>query len=256
MGMKIKKLIQTPFSAELRDPKRNRPINSLTADDISVAYQPIVDLATGQLFALEALVRCKIEAYTDPTELFKQAIKEDSCGYLGRAIREVVFANEMHTRLFINIHPAELASHWLVRPDDPLCFHRQEVYLEITESAVIEYYDLCLNVLKEVCSRNNAHLVIDDLGAGYSNLMRLVDLYPSIVKLDLTLARQLDQNKRKQILVRHLVDLCLELGAKVVVEGIETIEELKAVRDTGAHYGQGYLLACPSHPAPPVNWPL
>ncbi len=256
MGMKLKNLIWTSSPPELKNPKKNRPIKSIKAEDIGVVYQPIVDLSTGQLFAQEALVRCKIEAYANPTMLFDQAVKEDSCGILGRTIREEVFADEISTRLFVNIHPAELSSHWLVRPDDPLCFHRQEVYLEITESAVIEYYDLCLNVLKEVCSRNNAHLVIDDLGAGYSNLMRLVDLYPSVVKLDLTLARHLDKDKRKQILVRHLVNLCVELNAQVVVEGIETIDELKAVRDTGAHYGQGYLLARPGHPAPPVNWPL
>jgi EAL domain-containing protein (putative c-di-GMP-specific phosphodiesterase class I) len=56
--------------------------------------------------------------------------------------------------------------------------------------------------------------------------------------------------------VRYIVDLCLELGAKVVAEGIETLDELKAARDCGAQYGQGYLLARPSYPAPDPTWPL
>jgi EAL domain-containing protein (putative c-di-GMP-specific phosphodiesterase class I) len=256
MGRKSKILDEALVSQESHGNGELRPVKSISSDDIWVVYQPIVEMSTGLLFAHESLVRCTVEHYTDPVNLFDQAVKEDSCGSLGRAIREVAFANNPDNRLFVNIHPSELMSPWLVRPDDPLCFHKPEVFLEITESAVIEYYDLCVNVLTEVCSRNNAHLVIDDLGAGYSNLLRLVELYPSVVKLDIALTRNLDKDHRKQILVRHIVEMCVELNAKVVVEGIETINELKAVRDTGAHYGQGYLLARPGFPPPHVKWPL
>jgi EAL domain-containing protein (putative c-di-GMP-specific phosphodiesterase class I) len=233
-----------------------RTVRSLTTADLTVHYQPIVDLQNGQLFAHEALARCNVEKFANPLRLFQEAVKEKTCGYLGRTIREIVVEQNPGTRLFVNIHPVELASRWLVRPDDPICSYPEQIYLEITESATLEYYDLCVSVLKEVCARTGAYLVIDDLGAGYSNLKRLIDLYPAVVKLDLTLARDLDKDTRKQILVRHLVELCVDLGAKVVVEGIETLDELMAARDTGAHYAQGYLLARPSFPPPVPTWPL
>ena len=233
-----------------------RSVRSLSLEELKIAYQPIVDLQKGGAFAYEALVRCEVEEYANPMVLFEKAVEEDGCGQLGRKIRESIFSTNVGERLFINVHPLELSSRWLVRPDDPLCYSREEVFLEVTESATLHYYDLCVSVLKEVCSRTGCHLVIDDLGAGYSNLNRIVELYPSVVKLDLVLARELDKNKRKQILVSQLVKLCVELNAKVVIEGIETLEELKAARDTGAHYAQGYYLARPAFPPPHVSWPL
>ena len=65
-------------------------------------------------------------------------------------------------------------------------------------------------------------LVVDDLGAGYSNLMYIVDLYPEVVKLDRKLVTDLHRKPRQQMLVRHIVALCDGLGARVVAEGIET----------------------------------
>jgi EAL domain-containing protein (putative c-di-GMP-specific phosphodiesterase class I) len=101
-----------------------------------------------------------------------------------------------------------------------------------------------------------AHLVIDDFGAGYSNLKRVIDLEPAIVKLDRELITGIDQHRRQQELIRYVVQLCEGLGARVVAEGIETVEELKAVREVGVHYVQGYLLARPAYPMPEVDWPL
>jgi EAL domain-containing protein (putative c-di-GMP-specific phosphodiesterase class I) len=233
-----------------------RSTRSLTVGDLDVVFQPIVDLQTGRARGFEALVRCKWREYRNPIDLFVQAGEERSCGRVGRLIREVTFERGGGTPLFVNIHPEELESRWLVRPDDPLCFHDDDLFLEITESATFEQFDLCHDVLKEVCARTGAHLAIDDLGAGFSNLERIVDLEPKIVKLDLSLVKGIEKNPRKQILIRHLVQLSEDLGAQVVVEGIETTDELSAVRDTGAHFGQGYLLARPSWPAPSVNWPV
>ena len=156
----------------------------------------------------------------------------------------------------MNIHPEELSSRWLVRPDDPLTYHEGELFLEITESAAFEYFDLCRSVLREVCLRTSANLVVDDLGAGHSNLRRVLDLEPAVVKLDRELVREIDKNRRQFVLVKAVVDLCKDLGAQVVCEGIETVDELKAVRDTGADYAQGYLVARPGYPAPATNWPL
>src|SRR5258706_15609390 len=96
-------------------------------------------------------------------------------------------------------------------------------------------FQLCLDVLRDVRSRSNSiHLVIDDLGAGYSTLGRIADLEPRFVKLDRDLVTNLDLHPRRQQLVTSVVKLCTELGASVVAEGIETHGEYSAVCDTGA----------------------
>jgi EAL domain-containing protein (putative c-di-GMP-specific phosphodiesterase class I) len=219
-------------------------------------YQPIVDVHGGRFLAYEALVRCRHPLYNNPAALFRAASEQRSCGHLGRVIRQVAFARCDSKPLFVNVHPDELSSRWLVRPDDPMGFHGHDVYLEITETAAFTHFDLCMGVLKEVCNRTGAHLVVDDFGAGHSNMQRVMDLRPAIVKLDGALIRNLHRDKRRQILVKHVVDLCTDLGAKVVAECVETVEELKAARDLGAHFAQGFLLAKPDYPAPAAVWPL
>lgn len=233
-----------------------RSTRLITTADLDVVFQPIVDLGTGTTFALEALVRCKWPEYKNPAVLFERAVAERATGRLGRPIRDVTFARGAGQPLFINVHPDELSSRWLVRPDDPLNYHDADVYLEITESAAFEYFDLCRGVLSEICSRSRVHLVVDDFGAGHSNLKRVLDLEPSVVKLDRELISGLDKNPRQQVLVKSVVEICKDLGATVVAEGIETKEELDRVRDAGADYAQGYLLARPAYPVPPVSWPL
>jgi len=231
-------------------------VRAMTVADINMVFQPIVDITTGQLFAHEALVRCKLPQYASPTLLFLAAEKENACGHLGRIIRQQTFERCQDTALFVNIHPEELSQRWLVRPDDPIFFHEREVYLEITESAAFTHYDLCMSVLKDVCARSGAYLVVDDYGAGHSNLARILDLNPKIVKLDGALIRGIDKDPRRQLMVRHMVALCTDLGAKVVAECIETAEELKAVADQGVHFAQGYVLARPAFPVPEIHFPL
>ena len=75
------------------------------------------------------------------------------------------------------------------------------------------------------------------------------------MKLDRNLIQHLDVRPRQQKLVKMVVHLCNELGASVVAEGIETTAELKAAIDSGAQYGQGYVLARPAFPVPKVAWP-
>jgi len=113
-----------------------------------------------------------------------------------------------------------------------------------------------MSVLKDVCARSGAHLVVDDYGAGHSNLARILDLNPKVVKLDGALIRGIDKDPRRQLMVRHMVALCADLGAKVVAECIETVEELKAVTDQGVHFAQGYVLARPAFPLPDFHFPL
>jgi EAL domain-containing protein (putative c-di-GMP-specific phosphodiesterase class I) len=218
-------------------------------------FQPIVDMQDGALFAHEALVRCSRPELANPLVLFERAVEAGCVGRLGRMIRDIAVPLSGKKPVFVNVHPQELQEGWLVRPDDPIYSHDAEIFLEVTESVPLSHYALCLSVLREVRVRGGIHLVVDDLGAGYSNLRRIADLEPRVVKLDRGLIIGVDQNRRQQQLVASVVRLCNDLRALVVAEGIETEDELSALRDTGAHYGQGYLFARPAYPMPAVTWP-
>jgi EAL domain-containing protein (putative c-di-GMP-specific phosphodiesterase class I) len=253
LGVVPKKLSWT-MNDEMPDDAHG--VRALTTADLGVVFQPIVDMVTGRTFAHEALARPKKPEYPNPMVLFQAAEQEEGCGRLGRLIRQVAFSTCGDVALFVNVHPQELSSHWLVQPDDPIGFHNRPVYLEVTETAAFTHFELCLRVLKDLCRRTGAALVVDDFGAGYSNLERVADLAPAIVKLDLALTRDIPRHKPRQIVVKHMVNMCNELGAKVVAEGVETLDELKCVRDLGVNYAQGYLLARPAAPPPGHDWPF
>jgi EAL domain-containing protein (putative c-di-GMP-specific phosphodiesterase class I) len=212
-------------------------------------------LTTGSLFAYEALVRCRKPELANPLVLFERAVAAGCAGRLGRMIREIAMPLAAGLPLFLNVHPQELQERWLVRPDDPIYQHDSEVFLEITESVPLTHFELCIDVLREVRDRSGIHLVVDDLGAGYSNLKRIADLAPQVVKIDRGLVYGVDRNPRQHQLVTSVVRLCTDLHAVVVAEGIETEDELRALSDTGAHYGQGFLFARPAFPMPAVTWP-
>lgn len=223
--------------------------------DVSVVFQPIVDLLNGTVFAYEALARCKTKGLENPMVLFEHASEQQQCGPLGRRIRELATADCAEHPLFLNVHPHELSDRFLVQPDDPIFGHEPGVYLEITESVPLSHHALVLGTIREVRGKG-VGLVVDDLGAGYSNLRYIADLEPEIVKLDRGLIIQLHDDPRRARLVASIVRLCGDLGARVVAEGVETPDELSAIVDAGVHYVQGYLLARPAHPPPkPTSQP-
>lgn len=218
------------------------------------AFQPIVDLKTGKIFAHESLARTKAPEFDGPMALFAAAVAENMTGQLGRLLRALSLEGCPDHPLFINIHPAELNEKWVVQPDDPIFNHSSDVYLEITEAVPLSHFRLCKDMLAEVRGRG-VHLVVDDLGAGYSNLKYIADLHPRVVKLDRDLIAGLTKDSRLFKLVSAIVRLCSELDSKVVAEGIETHTELEAVIAAGARYGQGYFLARPTFPPPLIKWP-
>jgi EAL domain-containing protein (putative c-di-GMP-specific phosphodiesterase class I) len=224
-------------------------------EELSIVFQPIVSMLDGELFAYEALVRCTRPEFASPPVLFERAVSAGCVGRLGRMVREIAVPISNGLPLFLNVHPLELQEPWLVRPDDPIYSHDADIYLEVTESVPLTHFELCQHVLHEVRVRGGVHLVVDDLGAGYSNLKRIIDLEPRVVKLDRELIAGIDKSRRQHCLVNSVVRLCVELNATVVAEGIETQGEFDALRDTGVHYGQGFLFARPQFPMPAVTWP-
>jgi EAL domain-containing protein (putative c-di-GMP-specific phosphodiesterase class I) len=222
---------------------------------MAVAFQPIVDLKRRTTFAYEALARPNYADFPrGPGQMFDEAANLRLAGALGRLVREQAIAQCPEYPLFLNIHPAELDEHYIIQPDDPLSQHSEEVYVEITEGVPLTHFALCRQMLNEVKGRG-IYLVVDDFGAGYSNVKYIADLEPSVVKLDRELIKGLSRNSRMFTLVRQLVMMCKAMGAKVVAEGIETNLELALITEAGCDYGQGYFLAKPANPAPQPKWP-
>lgn len=228
--------------------------STVETGNLGVVYQPIVDIRKRRTFAYEALVRPRDRYFRDPVHLFEEASAHKLAGRLGRMIREIAIGQCPDYPLFLNIHPSELDAHYLVQPNDPIFQHDHDVYLEITEGVPITHFALCKQILNDVSGRG-IYLVVDDLGAGYSNLKYIADLSPRIVKIDRGLVSGLVLESRMHRLVRAIVNLCNELDARVVAEGIETIAEYEAVREAGVHYAQGYLLAKPAFPPPEPEIP-
>ena len=251
------KYIDVPFAdamcsaAEIRRYDSRQALDELLEPkDLSVVFQPIVRLATNEVFAYEALTRCGLPAFRDPTRLFERARRSGCSGRLGRRVREIAVARCDGVPVFLNVHPRELEERWLIRPDDPIYAHNRTVFIEVTEAVPLARFELCRSVLREIRQRADARLVIDDLGAGFSNLKLIADLEPDVVKLDRGLVASVHLDYRRQLLIGSIVHMCAKLGAVVVAEGIEQEEELATVRDCGAQFGQGYYFARPDFPLP------
>ena len=193
----------------------------LAQREVKIVYQPIVDLQTHKVFAYEALARPFGPEITNPMALFAAAVEHSLTGELGQMLRQMTIEGCSDFPLFINIHPAELNEPWIIQPSDALYQHGLDVYLEITEGVPLSHFHLCQTILSEVRGRG-IYLVVDDLGAGYSNLKYIADLHPRVVKLDRGLIAGLTQDSRLFKLVSGIVVLCEQLDAMVVAEGIET----------------------------------
>jgi EAL domain-containing protein (putative c-di-GMP-specific phosphodiesterase class I) len=116
--------------------------------------------------------------------------------------------------------------------------------LEITEHEAVEDYDDLVDALAPLRSLG-AKVAIDDAGAGFASLRHTLRIAPDIVKLDMSLTRDIDGDRAKRALAAALVSFASEMGFALVAEGIETAAELTTVRELGVGYGQGFFLAEP-----------
>jgi len=142
------------------------------------------------------------------------------------------------------VHGLELADEELFAHTNPLQPFAARVVLEITERTGL---DPAAGPSRVAMLRKLGYrIAVDDLGAGYAALGALASLEPEIVKLDMSLVRDLEQHPTKRRVVAAIALLCRELGSRVVAEGVETRAELDAVTGAGIDLIQGYLLAKPT----------
>jgi EAL domain-containing protein (putative c-di-GMP-specific phosphodiesterase class I) len=146
--------------------------------------------------------------------------------------------------LFVNVHASDLADPDLHDGEAPLSAIANRVVLEITERTSLERI---VDVRPRVHSLRKLgfRIAIDDLGAGYAGLGHLALLEPHVVKLDMSLIRDVDSQPTKRSVVRSIIARCDDLGLSVICEGIETVGERDTLVDLGCDLLQGYLVRPP-----------
>jgi EAL domain-containing protein (putative c-di-GMP-specific phosphodiesterase class I) len=230
---------------ELLDAQFNRAFEQLF-----MAYQDIVDVATGTVVGHEAFVRSREPELSEPAALFRAAEDLGRTHEVGRRVRELV-AHQVdgfcpEELVFVNLHSAELLDLELICADTPLAAVASRVVLEITERhAIAAVRDLQQRVkrLRDMGFR----IAVDDLGAGYSGLSTLSELNPEYAKIDVSLVRDIDGSPLKRSVVRSLLSLCArDLSMYVIAEGVETEAERDCLAQLGCTLMQGYLFSRPS----------
>lgn len=218
-----------------------------------MAYQPIVSWSGRSVYAYEALVRTEEPTLRNPSHFFDAAERLQRVLELGRIIRrnvaETIPRIPASALVFVNVHPADLQDPDLVDPSAPLSAFASRVVLEITERAALDQIpDLMGRIarLRAIGYR----IAVDDLGAGYAGLASFAQLEPEVVKVDMSIIRDIDRSDTKQKLVASIVALCRDLNIQLIAEGIETAAERDAVASLGGDLCQGYLFARPGKPLP------
>jgi EAL domain-containing protein (putative c-di-GMP-specific phosphodiesterase class I) len=214
-------------------------------DRIAMVYQPIHRLADGRPVGVEALARFPDQATRTPDRWFAEAAKiglgtELEMLAVRQAIRGLPFI-PAELYVAVNVSPATALAPDLERviagaPDGRLV-------VEVTEHSKVADYDALSAALARL--RGRARIAIDDVGAGYSGLRRILDLRPDILKLDMSLTRDVDSDPARAALARALVTFAAGINCHIVAEGIETEAEMKALRALGIGYGQGWHFSRP-----------
>jgi EAL domain-containing protein (putative c-di-GMP-specific phosphodiesterase class I)/CheY-like chemotaxis protein len=226
-------------------------------ETLAIAFQPIVEPARRTLYGYEALVRPRERSMASPSAILAAAERLERLPQLGRRIRELSAAAfdaaPAGALLFVNLHTRDLLDADLFRADAPLSAHAARVVLEVTERSTLDdVRDVQARVrkLRDLGFR----IAIDDLGAGYAGLSSFAALEPDIVKLDMSLIRDVHLSQIRQRIVGKMASLCKEMGMRVVAEGVESAEERDAAQRLGCELLQGYLYARPGPPFPVVEW--
>jgi EAL domain-containing protein (putative c-di-GMP-specific phosphodiesterase class I) len=251
--LKREALVATGFDQLVGDRAGLEAAFAHALDSVWMAYQPIVRAGDGTPYAHEALLRTAEPVFPQPGAFLTAGERLGRLPQLGQAIRRSVArmlgSAALGDRVFVNLHPLDLADDALFDPGAPLSRHASRVVLEITERASLEgVRDVTgrVQVLREMGYR----IAIDDLGAGYAGLTSFTALSPEIVKIDMCLVRGLDRDTVKRKLVASIAGLCRDLGILVVAEGVETEGERDAAVRAGCDLLQGFLIGRPAPTEP------
>lgn len=228
-----------------------------TAQNLTMVYQPIVNLATGTTEGNEALARFSAVPIRPPNEWFADAAEAGlglhlELAAVRRALHQAHLLPET-TFLSVNVSPDTLRSPAFAELITP--HPTRPVVIELTEHDHIDDYTPINDILTEL-RRRGARLAVDDTGTGFSSLQHILKLQPEFIKLDRLLVTDVDTDPARAALASALVKFSNDTGAELIAEGIETKNELNTLTDLGVHHGQGYYLARPDHlPIDPFHDP-
>ena len=230
----------------------------------TMAFQPIVDVARGKVFAYEALVR---DCDGSGADTVLSRVNDDNRYQFDQICR--VTAIELASRLFPEGGGEKLSINFLpnviyqpaaclrtsLKAAADFGFPVNRIIFELTEQE--EVADT--GKIKEIIAAYRAFglkTAIDDFGDGYAGLGLLADFQPDIIKIDMKLVHHLDVDLARRAIVKGIVTTADALGIQVIAEGVETMSEYRALRDLGITLFQGYLFARPAFEAlPEVTYP-
>ena len=235
--------------SELRD--------GLNSGEVTFAYQPKLDLATGSVTAVEALVRwhSATRGFVPPDEFIPLAERTGDIRLLTEwglrtAVRQLARwqAHGREVAIAVNLSTSDLTNPRLpVMVATLLREHHvpaARLKLEVTESAVMQDAARALAVLDELAAMGIS-LSIDDYGTGYSSLSYIKRLPVSEIKIDRSFVTHLATSEEDNILVRSTIELGHNLGLTVVAEGVEDAESLRRLRAYRCDAAQGYFISRP-----------
>jgi diguanylate cyclase (GGDEF)-like protein len=228
--------------------------------ELSLSYQPLVDIQAGTLFGFEALLRWHHpELGQIPPNKFIPIAEESGMivpmtnWILERAATQLAAWHDISAVykdiiVSVNISGKHLSNNDLI-PDVENALavsgiRPQALKLEITESAAMENADHTIKILNSLKSLG-VQLSIDDFGTGYSSLSYLHRLPFDTLKIDRSFVYSVGERGEGSEILQTIISLAKNLKKKVVAEGIETEAQLALLQDLGCDYGQGYLLARP-----------
>lgn len=227
-----------------------------------VFYQPVVDASTYMLTGAEALMRFSIKKegvdeceYISPVE-FIPVLEETGLiipagrWILEQSAKQCSIWNEHVKGFRVNINVSYIQ---VMKSDvfsdimsviDKYSLQPSCIGIELTESGYLDS-STHFNHLWRKLKDNGVYVILDDFGTGYSNLHCLSDLKPNYIKIDRTFTLKALRNKYDYKLMTYIIDMAHSLGLKLCIEGVETSDDLRQLREPGADYIQGYLFGKP-----------
>jgi EAL domain-containing protein (putative c-di-GMP-specific phosphodiesterase class I) len=217
--------------------------DSLAAGQPAIFLQPIHRLEDAVPVGAEALARFPDFEVRPPNAWFDEAFEVELGVELELAAVEQALGAFAYLApgqyLSVNVSPATILSERL----EPLIASagRRDLVLEVTEHRRVDDYRSLARALDRL--RPHARIAIDDVGAGYAGLRHIVALAPDLLKLDISLTRDVDRDPAKRALAVALASFASHIGSVIVAEGIERPEERRTLCELGIAYGQGWLFS-------------
>jgi len=220
-------------------------------DLLRLALQPIIDPRdSSRPAAYEALLRSLHPQLDGPLAVLRVAERHKRLCDLGARVFELAAERLTHlpleAGLFVNLAAEQLTDPQRLRADIAVLVpHAHRITVEITEQshlASIANWDDSIGMLREL----GFALAVDDLGAGYNSLSVLAQLQPQVIKLDMSLVRDVHINGFSRRVIELVANLAEATDARVVAEGVECAEEADALVDCGCHLLQGYYFGRPT----------